>query len=844
MTSSAISATVADRLTKPEPPHGQLGLPDITIVSCHPPDIPQDASIVGICTVPPGREGNDDLGHHVADFLGWKHLFANLSTFPDDQVWLSLIDIDDAVRKHKYTHSGRDVSPAVLDSNRPIIVERNVHALHGIFMKNLAEKAEMVRKDDSSLVVIVCGLTSLEQDILLEKNRHIVTTITSGAITAVASLDVRVVLVSPSITSVGWQVNPCLGRPITVSTEAKLNALMGHQCGAVFGSELAKRFLSESSPALTDQTANKLTIPLMKTDELLAIESKLHARIYACLSGRFISAKGHEFRFTREGDSWSLIGARKGMSLTTLAQQWSRLNRVDATETQSGDGFVFLGNAFGGNRKSQLNHIEHMFKQGLLSAAYSSNNVKNLEEHYKQLKSAADTDEEDCRVLFNTLEHRMSLVMLGDFMAKHLRSLPDRTGTRCRDWCEEACQSSSEKKDTRNIWSLILEKFPHPGMPHGRHIDRPRGLFIFLHKPVFYIANVMAARVRETGSSLDSGVMTLNMFIERLKTSQTDLLSSDPEVRELSRTWSKLCLARSEMARQSNLSPLVNTFIPGEIFRTFAPKLTNSSQLSVNDMSSRVLASLVASTENMDLSRQEKPLNAPKVRISAPVSDEQTTGTTTKPDVIEANTKDGNEQDHSRKLLPHQRIRVASSKQGDDNAHLAAQPAEIKVESKNDIKDDQRHLLPQQRSCSKTPSDREEEKAAITGQTAAKEINSTKGADDDGQSRLLPHQRVISRNVSTVQTENVPTAPKPSEIEGDSVLSHDDDQSHLPPHQRKGPWKSLAPKKEVVTPNFEVGPTGVDAIEDDEEDQSHLPPHQRKGPWRSLSKRQTDAPKA
>lgn len=430
-----------------------------------------------------------------------------MSTFPDDQVWLSLANIGDAVRTHKYTHSGRDVTPVAQDSNRPIIFEPNPHALHGKFMSHLVKKAEMARQDGSVLVIIICGLTSPEQDIWLAQYKHIAVTITSGAVRAAAGPDTRVVLVSPAITSVGWQINPSLNYPILVAARPKV--FLGRRCGAIFSSKLVKRFLSEFSPLVNDQASNQFSIPLQKQPEMLDIESRLHARTHACLSGHFVSSKVHEFQFIREGDPWSLIGARKGMTLTSLAQHWSSLNRVDISDTQAelGDGFPFLGNAFGGNCKSQLIHLDHMFNQGLSSPAYNSNNMGSVMDHYQQLRSAAETNEEDYRILFNTLEHRLSLVKVGDLVAHNLSPSSDFI-TRCRDWCESELDSN-EARDTRKVWTAILKYFPLADMPYGRRIDSPKGLFLILHKPLLCLANTVVARVREKKWNLDDGIAEL-----------------------------------------------------------------------------------------------------------------------------------------------------------------------------------------------------------------------------------------------------------------------------------------------------------------------------------------------
>ncbi|KAI4602159.1 hypothetical protein KJ359_009396 [Pestalotiopsis sp. 9143b] len=885
---TSLPAAPADRKSKP--PVGKFETIDATIVSRHPPDIPHGAYFVGICTVPLGREGKEDLGHHVADFLAWKHLYSTLSTYADDQVWLSRINLDDAADKHKYTHSGRDVSSVATDSAIPITVEPNVHALHGQFMKHLLEKAASARETQGPLVIIACGLTSLEQDIFFfERGGHVPSaTMTSGSIRDAVDQNQHVLLITPSITSVGWQMNPSLGKPI--STVAEPDVLMARRCGAVFGARVIRGFYDgQDAPAPKALVPRKFSVPVKKSEELLTIEGRLHAKIHACLSGRFISSSDHSFCFNREGDPWTLIGPRVGESLSYLARQLSSLGRPDITDGSSQDAFKFLGNAFGGNRNSQLSHFEFMFKQGLQSPGYSSVNMNLVQQHYDQLKRAALTDEEEAHILFNALEHRMSLVMLGDLATQKLGLSPNLV-TRCRDWSQTAPQSDDERALVMSIWAQILTHVPPVDMPYGRHIDATKGLFKSLTAPLKYIAHAVATRPQDEATSLDKIVVEVASLFNTLKMDQVEQVWADLEVKELVRAWVKRCIQESPepiepsevipvINRQDTLSPVVASFVPGASFHVSRPKSTDSQHPPKNNVSHNEVALPLAVNTIPSPLKQERsgmphqlrrhtppPVITPSLEtnyvasiVQSTMRDpepkkgyaddevddlarpmplqrefEETVTTATQPTVVEAGPLKSGEDDESH-LLPHQRKRPVKTQArpvlGEQDANHLVQPVALRVPSGKSVVD-QSHLPPHLR----------QHPFKLRARNTSMDHNATPVAEavaiEDG-----------SHNISVVQTEfptrshtaankardleeqkAVPALHQSSVRENDHAdMGH---QSRLPPHLRTGPQPKL-PKAFPSAPNVPDTPEQLSQTHSESQRQSSLlqtrstPPHLR-----------------
>ncbi|KAK9776369.1 hypothetical protein SCAR479_06981 [Seiridium cardinale] len=570
---------------------------DATIVTRHPPDIDRNALIVGLCAVPVGREGKNDLGHHVADFLAWKALCSGPWANTNHQVWLSQLDLVDAHRKHSYSHGGRDMGSAVGDTTHPIIVEPNARALAGKFMRAVLEKSQEAKELNDPLVVFVCGLTSLEQDIFIVEGDDYAALITSESIRAAIGRSFQVIFVTPSVTSTGWQVNPSFMYPTV--TLADSVQFMARQCGAIFGADIAQTFYREDSPVLLEKTNDAFSVPVKKDSDLKATEAEFHNKIHTQLASRFVTNSGnHSFSFEADNDPWKLIGVRTGIPLAKLAAQWGKLDKIDLS-LATASGFQFLGSAFGANRKSQLVHMIHtttpdnlpgileegianqgavVFKHTLNSPGYHSSNYRQIREHFDSLKHDAEQNEVKCRVLFNALEHRMSLIVLGDLITRFF-GLSSDMNTRCRDWNEGRwveLAKNYDKKFINDAWASILNCIPPICMPYDRNIDLPKGLFISLSGPTRYIATALGIHSTKPDNERDETVTQICKLLHRIKAHQVKLLCADPEVKELGNAWKDSCINNgmklpSGAVPQTSLSALAKPFVPGTRFAPPTP---------------------------------------------------------------------------------------------------------------------------------------------------------------------------------------------------------------------------------------------------------------------------------
>lgn len=318
----------------------------------------------------------NDLGWHVADFLAFRALFGPYLN-PRSQAWLSHVDVISAAKKNRYTHSGRNLTASSQSEDVQISVEPSAPKLAAKIISCVSSRAQQAKEDGDHLVIVVCGPTSLEQDIFFGDDEYKVT-VTSEQILAVIDPDVNVIFVTPSLTSAGWQVNPSFTSSHTngTSNDARVSPLdrpidfMARQCGAIFASRIVPYLLDWNSP-LIKQPADTSQFPVVMTAAQQQARGNLEMTIHSLLAGRMSNGhRTHMFSFDAQNDEWeTLFSRRKGQSLSKMAQKWhgdqADTNGVSSTNTSPG--FYFLGSTFGGSKESQAIHIKHMIKESFHS---------------------------------------------------------------------------------------------------------------------------------------------------------------------------------------------------------------------------------------------------------------------------------------------------------------------------------------------------------------------------------------------------------------------------------------------------------------------------------------------
>ncbi|KAK8102756.1 hypothetical protein PG984_015902 [Apiospora sp. TS-2023a] len=545
---------------------------DATIVTRSLPDIDKETVVVGLLAVSDEDSGPEKEGWHIGDFLALKSLVSGLA-HPRAQVWLSRCDTEAAVKKNPaaYTHGSenRVVSGAALtvasdleqiktgDGPVPIVFESDVEKIQTRFLHEIGKKSITAAELKSSMLVIICGRTTLEQDVYLDNYDVVITSKQTGA-----AMDERteVTVITPSLTSAGWQMNPFFNKnkASVPDPDKKPIDFLARQCGGIFSQSIADQFLGWESPFIdnkkVDPSKKDLEAhpgPAMPDSEQMKVRNEFSNKIHALLASRlFPDHYDHSFSFDPKKDTWTqLIGDRKNKDmLETYLKNWNKLDVLPPASEDTKGRLSFLGTAFGGNRLSQISHLKHLVQESFPSwtGYYTSTFGQNVRAEFgKFIKNPNPTDI-DCHVIFSIVEYRMTTMVLGELLIKYT-GLDLIWGQRCRDWDErrydEMVQNNEvtqqEAATAAKVMGQINRSFPYFYIPPGRVLDNSK----LHHQPppriARYLAIGLSLRYRKMGPDLEDAVDGVLKIIKQLQDKQVELLQRDTDLYKKGEAWWK-----------------------------------------------------------------------------------------------------------------------------------------------------------------------------------------------------------------------------------------------------------------------------------------------------------------
>lgn len=495
---------------------------DATYITHSIPDIPPHSHVVGLCTVSRDQAGMDKLGYHITDFLSFKYLLHN----DVEQVWIAHCDVIKIVNEQPnlYVHGkerrilidaegvdngeGTDHQGAY-SHGAGLEIQTDRQNLMADFIIACSVEAHLSEKSGTPLVIVVCGPTTLQQDIFFgdaEAANHLKSETISHAIGG----SVEAIMITPALFSAGWQVNPSLTRS-PVQVRADRGEFLAKQFGGVFTKFHVGHFVGPNCPFFngdgmdTREVKDKFSNPFL-SDEQKKLLADLKVTLHNSLASRLSVGYGdHSFNFEAERDDWEkLIGPRKHLSLEDYRKKWEKLG-VN-TRPSNNEHFGFLGHAFGGNKSSQLSHLKDLIKESFASwPAYWELPASNVARAiFKKLLDEQSTDENFCHEIFSVLEHRASLAVLGDATLRYLHiSRPN--GQRCREW--------NEKIDFRVVnvpYKEIIDKIPGVYVLPGVNPDKHRSIQQYWDHPVFYLAFAVVRHSTLIGESVHSIAKCIN----------------------------------------------------------------------------------------------------------------------------------------------------------------------------------------------------------------------------------------------------------------------------------------------------------------------------------------------
>ncbi|RYP46377.1 hypothetical protein DL768_007394 [Monosporascus sp. mg162] len=512
---------------------------DATFVTRTIPDISSNAGLVALCTVPHDRAGPDDLGWHISDFLAFKNLLSK-HLHPKAQEWLAHCDIARAVEANPlgYIHGKDRRLLQNADLTGDIQVESSANELADKFLTATRRKAGIVKKLGYDLVILVCGPTTLEQDVFFGNDDY-KPRIRAYDIRSAIGLDdcqAKGMVITPALFSAGWQVNPCFCSDSTVPTRAGFLTFLAKQFGAIFASRILTKVVDIDCPMLD---VSKLDRRQLFEDGTLtfrrrAEEDILSDKVHKALAARLmLGHSDHSFSFDAANDDWEkLIGPRRHKTLDLYKQEWEKLAVADAA-TQFGPEPPLFGNLFGGTKASQLAHIKHLVRDSLTSwqGVWVNEYGRLAREKYQRFLNNANPDESDCHETFNVMEQRSTLLAVADLIVKYY-SLPVPQGNRCRDYDATAAQPG----EAGRVFGLLCRKIPWVYL----HPDRGQDVYGKVQNPHQREAHYLATAFEMSSTDpreLDAAMDSIHALFTGIQFTQLKLLFEDPDLREKCKAW-------------------------------------------------------------------------------------------------------------------------------------------------------------------------------------------------------------------------------------------------------------------------------------------------------------------
>ncbi|KAI1764914.1 hypothetical protein GGR53DRAFT_530126 [Hypoxylon sp. FL1150] len=525
------------------------------------PDISPNAGVVGLCPVPADRAGMDDLGWHVVDFLAFRALFRG-EVVLKAQTWLAQCDIAEIVRSDpgQFAHGKerRLVSVAAEASSATnskgvqylredhIKVEQSVSKLKEEFLKTLSAKAKIAEKNGFPLFIIVCGLTTLEQDIFFGATNSDAR-LTSIDIRRSIGNNIDVTMITPALFSAGWQINPAFSRRPHWGMRAGRVEFFARQFGAVFASDIIPSFEKWTCPFLdTNQLdegakSDRFLGPVMPSEEQRKLSEALKVKLHSTLAGRLSPGHwDHSFDFGDESDNWlTLVGPRVNKPLSYWRKKWE-LFGADDGYTREEEHLYFLGNAFGGNIRSQVNHIKDLIAESMVACPdyWSSMFGRKAAAQFRKFMIDPSPEHAQCHEMFNIMEHRASSVILADSICDYL-ALPKPHDERCRDWPERAFKNAAAldvRMDIIHAQGKVTKIIPGVYLPPGINFNHLSVTQRSLEVPATYLAVSLCLGIparEEVGAIMPR----IEDFFTTVKTLQTELLLKNKECEKACVAW-------------------------------------------------------------------------------------------------------------------------------------------------------------------------------------------------------------------------------------------------------------------------------------------------------------------
>ena len=412
--------------------------------------------------------------------------------------------------------------------------------------KHIRERALAAKKKAVPLLIMIFAPVTPEQDIIFDfgGSKAFLTTdkIRKVVRETLNHEDLQVTLVTPSPFTAGWMCNPSLF-PRPRGTPDALIRVISKSCGAALADSLIKYHTTRKCPLLSaDQRANAKyddIMPVRRTQQQVDLFHGFHRKMHAILEQRLSPLGGNcNFNFDMDKDAWQIYDARRGMSLDEWKARWYSSTADRNVEDRIGS----LGQAFGGDRASQLFHIKYLVQTELETCYgdWGKSITGGTKKLFENFVGNANPDDETAMRAFDAVEFRSSSMTMAHILTKGL-GLPSPgpgEGVKCRYWRDtpldddiyHKLQHAFSKIQEHNIFEKVAL---FPG--ETRHeFDEVR----FLRASRWLAATVATRFANGSRQEIDEFVRTrIVPFVRLIRVTQSNLLLDDPVVKQFGLEW-------------------------------------------------------------------------------------------------------------------------------------------------------------------------------------------------------------------------------------------------------------------------------------------------------------------
>ena len=336
------------------------------------PDVQPNTKIIAVCGITDWHEpGNPDnigdaspqeSGWFFSDFYYLHHMFQPMSS---DQVWLTCVDPEDAIRKYgQYIH-GDPASPA---DRRVVLDESKLSELHDVrvvppndlaerFLSTLKKACQEARESNRPVLIVVCAHGASKKSSSFNiggagdpKNAPVVTIDQFKIALGNRRFNTRVCLITTSCYGGGWAINPNLNitsmhaQPWWVESLAWPMSGTGNNryCGSPFVSGIADTLLRLTLKGIgTEEMEEFRQLPTYAgfittvRDAVRKLDSRQLGTIGT--RGRDDYEWVHNPTFSAQDDEWEMAyTTRTGLPLNVFRERWLQLKAAGSSQEPPG----------------------------------------------------------------------------------------------------------------------------------------------------------------------------------------------------------------------------------------------------------------------------------------------------------------------------------------------------------------------------------------------------------------------------------------------------------------------------------------------------------------------------